>query len=77
MLRTLYAKYNVFPLAAPIIPYNNYKLPYNYYPFLREFSNATKHYQPRRIGSGTYQGLPAKGHNWDILHVRGLTKKSF
>jgi hypothetical protein len=24
-----------------------------------------------------YLGLPEKGHNWDILHVKGLDKKSF
>jgi hypothetical protein len=37
---------------APIIPYDYYKLPYNYYLFLREFCNATKHYQPRRMNVG-------------------------
>jgi hypothetical protein len=39
-------------LTFPIIPYDYYKLPYNYYLFLTEFCNATKHYQPRRMNVG-------------------------
>jgi cobalamin biosynthesis protein CobT len=33
----------------PKIPYDYYKLAYNYYLFLTEFCNATKPYQPRRM----------------------------
>jgi hypothetical protein len=67
---------------GPIIPYNYYKLPYNYYPFLREFCNATKHYQPRRMNVGISRERHIPGGvelHWKsvrmcVEHRRGLAK---
>jgi hypothetical protein len=48
-----YIKYTKHKLQnCPKIPYDYYKLPYNYYLFLTEFCNATKPYQPRRMNVG-------------------------